>query len=291
MISFAELAVVEDIIRSVNEKAVLPRFRSLNDSDVAMKGPMDPVTVADREAEDLLRERLTAFLPGSVVVGEEAVSEDASVLDALTGQAPVWIVDPIDGTRNFIAGSGRFSTLVALAVDGVLQASWSYAPVLGRIGTALAGHGARVDGEPVRVARITDPVAPGLPLTTSHPVWWPHGYGRGVDAMTEAGLDVRYFDACGIEYLDLARGARSAMVLTWEYCWDHAAGLLLVAEAGGHVAGMDGAPVRLEGGNALPFVAAADQATADRVREILVASGPGSASGPELASGQESGAE
>jgi fructose-1,6-bisphosphatase/inositol monophosphatase family enzyme len=272
VISFAELAEVEGIIRSVNQKAVLPRFRSLTDSDVAMKGPMDPVTIADREAEDLLRERLTAFLPGSVVVGEEAVSEDASVLDALTGSAPVWIVDPIDGTRNFVAGSGRFSTLVALAADGVLQASWSYAPVLGRIGTALAGHGARVDGVPARVARGGDPATPPLPVTTSHPVWWPHGYGRGVDAMRAADLDVRYFDACGIEYLDLAIGARSGMVLTWENSWDHAAGILLVGEAGGHVAALDGAPVRIEGGNALPFVASTDAATTDRIRQLIAES-------------------
>ena len=272
MISFAELAEVEKIIRSVNEKAVLPRFRSLNDSDVAMKGPMDPVTVADRQAEDLLREHLTAFLPGSVVVGEEAVSEDPTVLEALTGSAPVWIVDPIDGTRNFIAGSGRFSTLVALAVGGALEASWSYAPVLGRIGTALAGYGAQVDGIPAHVAPASDAATAGLPITTSHPVWWPLGYGRGVDAMRAADLDVRYFDACGIEYLDLANGTRSAMVLTWEHCWDHAAGLLLVAEAGGHVAALDGSPVRLAGGNALPFVASTDQGTTDRIREIVVES-------------------
>jgi fructose-1,6-bisphosphatase/inositol monophosphatase family enzyme len=274
VISFADLAEVESVIRSVNEKAVLPRFRSLTDSDVAMKGPMDPVTVADREAEDLLRDRLTAFLPGSAVVGEEAVSEDPSVLDALTGSAPVWIVDPIDGTRNFIAGSGRFSTLVALSVGGALVASWTYAPVLGRIGTALAGHGAQVDGAPARVAPApAGPATPHLPVTTSHPVWWPAGYGRGVDAMRAADLDVRYFDACGIEYLDLATGSRCAMVLTWENCWDHAAGLLLAAEAGGHAAALDGAPVRLEGGNALPFVVAADAGTADRIREIIGGSG------------------
>lgn len=270
MISFAQLAEVEDIIRSVNEEAVLPRFRSLAASDIAMKGPMDPVTVADRDAEDLLRARLTAFLPGSVVVGEEAVSEDASVLNALTGTAPVWIVDPIDGTRNFVAGSGRFATLVALAVGGILQASWTYAPVLNRVGTALRGHGASVDGVPARVAAtIGDAPAPPLPVTTSHPAWWPDGFGRSVDALREANLDIDYFDACGLEYMNLATGTRSAMVLTWEYCWDHAAGLLLVAEAGGHTAALDGAPVRLEGGNALPFVASANPATTERIRRLI----------------------
>jgi fructose-1,6-bisphosphatase/inositol monophosphatase family enzyme len=91
--------------------------------------------------------------------------------------------------------------------------------------------------------------------------------------MRAADLDVRYFDACGIEYLDLATGSRCAMVLTWENCWDHAAGLLLAAEAGGHAAALDGAPVRLEGGNALPFVVAADAGTADRIREIIGGSG------------------
>ena len=132
MISFAELAEVEKIIRSVNDKAVLPRFRSLNDSDIAMKGPMDPVTVADREAEDLLREQLTALLPGSVVVGEEAVSEDASVLDSLTGSAPVWIVDPIDGTRAFIMGQPLWGTLIGLTCDG--------APLLGLMDQPFTGE-------------------------------------------------------------------------------------------------------------------------------------------------------
>ena len=274
MISFAELAEVEDIIRSVNEKAVLPRFRSLNDSDVAMKGPMDPVTVADREAEDLLRERLTAFLPGSVVVGEEAVSEDASVLDALTGTAPVWIVDPIDGTRNFVAGSGRFSTLVALAVGrrtaGFLDLRPGSGPHRHRTGRprrAGGRHpGARGTGRrPRRRRRCRSP-----PATRSG------GRTATAAASTRCARRIwtcRYFDACGIEYLDLANGSRSAMVLTWEYCWDHAAGLLLVAEAGGHVAALDGAPVRLEGGNALPFVVSTDPATTERIREIITESG------------------
>ena len=195
------------------------------------------------------------------------------MLTALTGSAPVWIVDPIDGTRNFVAGSGRFSTLVALCRRRRAARLLDV-----RTGSGPHRHGA---GRPRRpCGRRTGPRgrgsppdgAPTLPITTSHPVWWPNGYGRGVDAMRAADLDVRYFDACGIEYLDLAAGSRSAMVITWEFCWDHAAGLLLVAEAGGHVAALDGAPVRLEGGNVLPFVASTDQATTDRIRTLIVES-------------------
>jgi fructose-1,6-bisphosphatase/inositol monophosphatase family enzyme len=269
MISVDGVAEVEHIIRRVNDQAIVPRFRSLGADQVAMKGPMDPVTVADREAEQLLTEALTAFLPGSVVVGEEAVSDDPAGLAALTGDAPVWIIDPLDGTRNFIAESARFSTLVALAHRGELVASWTHAPILGLTGTALAGHGAWVNGARVSTAAATGRSLTGIDVATSHPVWWPAGYGRAVDDLRTGGVEVVYYDSAGLEYLDVAAGKRTAMILTWEHCWDHAAGLLMVAEAGGHSATLDGGPFRLAGGNQLPFFVTADAGAADALRALL----------------------
>src|SRR5689334_12949265 len=109
----ALLAAVEDAIRAVVAEEVLPRWRKLSDGDVVEKnGPNDLVTIADRRAEERLTERLTALLPGSVVVGEEAVSADASVLQRLGGDAPVWVIDPIDGTAAFVRGEDGFATLV-----------------------------------------------------------------------------------------------------------------------------------------------------------------------------------
>ena len=79
------------------------------------------------------------------------------------------------------------------------------------------------------------------------------------NAMSQAVVALCFFDTSGLEYIELAAGRRSAMVLTWEFPWDHAAGLLLHAEAGGVAMARDGRGFALAGGNALPFVAAPDE--------------------------------
>src|SRR5512138_204235 len=122
MIDARDANEVERIIRTVNEREVVPRFGRLAASDIAEKAPGDLVTVADRAAEAAMIEALQAVVPGSVAVGEEAVAEEPAVLAALDGDAPVWIIDPIDGTHNFVADNPRFATLVALAHRGELLA-------------------------------------------------------------------------------------------------------------------------------------------------------------------------
>ena len=257
------------IIREVNAEVVVPRWRALGEADIAMKGPYDPVTVADREAEQLLTARLAAFLPGSVVVGEEAVSDDASVLEALTGSAPVWIIDPIDGTRNFVEGSPRFSTLVALAVEGRTLASWSYQPIGDVMATARVGEGAWVNGERVSSPRSFVGMVPPPAVATPMNLWLKGDEDELIAALRRDGVDVRQYDACGIEYVSLASAGLDAMVMTWENSWDHAAGLLLVSEAGGATVTLDGSEYRLAGGNALPFIVGATAEVAERVRAVL----------------------
>src|SRR3954471_16654534 len=107
-----------DVLREGAQREIAPRFRQLAPSDVIGKpsadDPHDLVTAADRAAEAALTERLPELVPGSTVVGEEAVAADPSVLQRLRGNAPVWLVDPLDGTKNFAAGRWPFGTMVAL---------------------------------------------------------------------------------------------------------------------------------------------------------------------------------
>ncbi|PGH47854.1 inositol monophosphatase family protein [Streptomyces sp. Ru87] len=266
------LAATEQEVRDAAAAEVMPRFRQLERHEIDEKtGPHDLVTIADRRAEERLTASLPALLPGSVVVGEEAVSADIGVLDALRGPAPVWIVDPVDGTRQFVRGERGFCTLVALAQDGEVLASWTYAPATGRMAVAVRGGGARLDG--VRL-RTGSPAAGGtLEIATSHPDFTSPEEDRAFARLAVEGLSPRPCGSAGLEYLHVAQGALDAVAFGWENPWDHAAGLLLVAEAGGVSATVADEPFRVTGGNALPFTAARDEATARRVLELM--RGPG----------------
>ncbi|MEV6650895.1 inositol monophosphatase family protein [Streptomyces sp. NPDC051219] len=263
-----DLSEVEEAVRKAAAAEIMPRFRQLAAHEIIeKKGPHDLVTVADRQAEEHLTAALTRLLPGSVVVGEEAVHADPAVYDELLGDAPVWIVDPVDGTRQFVHGDPGFCTLVALAVNGELFASWTYAPALDEMAVAVRGRGARLGGEPIR----SGSPAPGqvLEIATSHPDFTTGDQKRALLGLNVDGVHTRPCGSAGLEYLAVARGELDAVAFSWENAWDHAAGMLLVAEAGGAQTTIAGEPFRITGGNALPFTAARDRATADRVRELL----------------------
>ncbi|MGD1224856.1 inositol monophosphatase [Streptomyces krungchingensis] len=261
---------VEEAVREAAAAEIMPRFRQLGAHEIDQKsGPHDLVTDADRKAEQYLTGVLTALLPGSVVVGEEAVHADPATYEALQGSAPVWIVDPVDGTRQFVHGDPGFCTLVALARDGVVLASWTYAPARDEFAVAIRGRGAFLDG--VRL-RSGSPV-PGrdLDVATSHPDYTTDDQKRALTGLRAEGVVPRPCGSAGLEYLAVARGESDAVAFSWEAAWDHAAGLLLVEEAGGAHLTLTGEPFRVTGGNALPFTAARDEATARRVVALLSA--------------------
>ncbi|MFD6433946.1 inositol monophosphatase family protein [Streptomyces venezuelae] len=261
---------VEEALRKAAAAEVTPRFRQLAEADVVEKsGPHDMVTIADRRAEEQLTVDLAALLPGSVVVGEEAVHADPSKYEAIHGDAPVWIVDPVDGTRQFVNGNPGFCMLVALAVDGEVQASWTYAPMLDEMAVAVRGQGAWLNGQRL----VAGAPAPGadVDVATSHPDFTTEEQKQALLGLVTDGVRPRPCGSAGLEYLAIARGELDAIAFSWELAWDHAAGLLLVAEAGGADLTLTGEPFRIGGGNALPFTAARDAATARRIAGLLAA--------------------
>jgi len=261
-------ADVEEAIRTAAATEILPRFRCLTADDVDQKsGPHDLVTDADRLAEKRLTEALGALLPGSVVVGEEAVHADPATYEAIQGDAPVWIVDPVDGTRQFVHGDDGFCTLVALAHRGVVLASWTYAAARDQLATAVRGRGAFLDGE--RLSAGVPEAGRDLVVATSHPDYTTDAQKRALRPLWTDGIAPRPCGSAGLEYLAIARGELDAVAFSWEAAWDHAAGLLLVEEAGGAHLTRSGEPFRVTGGNTLPFTATRDTATAHRITDLL----------------------
>ncbi|MEV5105345.1 inositol monophosphatase family protein [Streptomyces massasporeus] len=259
---------VEEAVRKAAATEIMPRWRQLAAHEVDQKsGPHDLVTDADRKAELYLTEALAALLPGSVVVGEEAVHANPASYGAIRGDAPVWIVDPVDGTRQFVRGEAGFCTLVALAHRGTLLASWTYAPARDRLATAQRGKGAHLDGERL-FSGVPEP-GRDLRVATSHPDYTTDEEKHALLGLRADGVAPRPCGSAGLEYLAVARGELDAVAFSWEAAWDHAAGLLLVEEAGGAHLTLAGEPFRIAGGNALPFTAARDAATARRVVGLL----------------------
>ncbi|GAA2725651.1 MULTISPECIES: inositol monophosphatase family protein [Streptomyces] len=267
-----DLSDVEEVIRKAAATEIVPRFRQLGADEIIEKnGPHDLVTVADRLAEEQLTHALTALLPGSVVVGEEAVHADPRVLTSLGGEAPVWIVDPVDGTRQFVHGDPGFATLVCLAHRGELLASWTYAPALDQLAVARRGGGALLDGVPLRCGSPEPGIA--LRVATSHFDFTTDEEKRVLATLHTEGVAPRPCGSAGLEYLHIAQGSLDALAFSWENPWDHAAGLLLVAEAGGASGTVAGEPFRVTGGNALPFSAARDEETLRHILGLLASAG------------------
>lgn len=229
------------LMREVTDNAILPRFRNLQDSDIEDKGGNDPVTVADREAEAMLFEGLARLDPALGLVGEEAVHADASVADLLSG--PCWIVDPIDGTRNYAAGEGPFGIIIARADQGEAQSGWIFDCLSGRFCAAHRGEGAFIDGERIsaRTTGETPPVAALSLLFT--------------DDATRAALaehiapHYRLVDipfSAAEQYPRLGTGVNDVSLFERTLAWDHAAGSLWLNEAGGKSARPDGSAYRVD---------------------------------------------
>ncbi|MGH8795304.1 MAG: inositol monophosphatase family protein [Stackebrandtia sp.] len=263
MITAELYRAVSDVVKTVADEEILSRFRRLKAGDVEEKQPGDLVTVADRRAEARLAEELERLLPGSTTVGEEAVEDDPTLLRRLKTDAPVWVVDPVDGTSNFAAGNPDYVCLVSLSTGDVTHASWFYAPSLGTSAGAHTGVGAWIDGRPAPSARRG---GKRLDVATTHMARIDDP--ALVDKLDAADVIRSECRTAGLSYIDLALGRHDALVFTWEKPWDHAAGIHLNSCLGGVDVTADGTPFAVSGDNALPF-AVGTKATVDAVWALL----------------------
>jgi myo-inositol-1(or 4)-monophosphatase len=219
-------------------------FREVERLQVSVKGPGNFVSAADHRAEAILREELAKARPGYGFLGEEGG------LVAGSDKTHTWIVDPLDGTTNFLHGIPQFCISIGLERQGTMIAGVIYNPIVDELFTAERGKGAFLNDQRLRVAArrdLTEAVfACGLPHR-----------GRGdlalfrseFEAIQDKVAGLRRFGAAA---LDLAWVAAGRVDAYWERDispWDIAAGLLLVREAGGFVTDVDGEDTMMQTGS------------------------------------------
>ncbi|NLX94605.1 MAG: inositol monophosphatase [Rhodopirellula sp.] len=233
------LDVCQDVVKAAGQ-VLMDRLGRVN---VRAKGRADLVTEADFASQELIRRTILAAFPNHDVLGEE----DDGVTEATPRHSDYrWIVDPLDGTTNYVHQVPHFGVSVALEYRGELLVGAVYNPATDECFSAAAGEGAFFNGKPMRTSQVVG-LADALAA-----VGFPN-------VVTQQSPDLRLFlaalDSCqairrsGSAALNLCYVAAGRFDVAWSFCtkvWDVAAGILIVREAGGIVTSTHGDDFRLD---------------------------------------------
>ena len=218
---------VGDILREAADTLICPRFRCLDAAAIATKSHADDlVTIADLETEEFLSRHLTALLPGSLAVGEESVFRDPARKACLDSDKPVWVIDPVDGTANFVHGLPGFAIIIALVERRRTIRGWIYDPLSRRLYKTEAGAGVWCEGR-----RLCLDGRQGRELTAMSGC-----LGRRMIEHHRQHLgELSQRGSAAHDYMALCDGRLDFRLFRLLNPWDHAAGVLMVEEAGGYV--------------------------------------------------------
>jgi fructose-1,6-bisphosphatase/inositol monophosphatase family enzyme len=259
----ADIHRVGDILAVAARTEIMPRFGKLTRAQIRQKSSaFDLVTEADEAAEAVISAALTAAFPGAVVIGEEGTHKEPALLETIGDAGLAFIVDPVDGTRNFASNLPLFGVMAAVTVRGEVIAGVIHDPVSRDWAYAVRGGGAWVEQEdgtrsPLRVA---DPVPlsemDGFIGTT----FLPEPLRTTVNGNLSRLATTASLRCAAHEYRAVAAGHCHVVLYSRLMPWDHAAGWLLHREAGGYSAHFDGTPyhpTHFSGG----LICAPDEAT------------------------------
>ncbi len=220
------------LLQDVAARVITPRFRALASGEIDEKTPGDYVTIADRESEVAISAGLRAAFPDALIVGEEASFDDPSLMAALPGAAHAFVIDPVDGTRNFVHGNPDHAVLLAELRSGEVVRGWIWQPEHQEAFVAERGAGVTRNGVQLRaVPRTSTPRVEGSSWRELRPL---------VESPDWAVARTRF--CCGIDYPRLLLGDVEALVYRNPKPWDHAAAALMIEELGGVARLLDGSP-------------------------------------------------
>lgn len=232
---------VSQYIREVAAEKIAPRFQSLRDDEIHTKsGPTDLVTIADLEAEIELTRIFKDLIPGSFVLGEEAVSKEETDISLLGDEdGYVWVIDPVDGTLNFANGNEKFGTIVALAHAGEMVQGWILDIPGDRIAVTEKGSGVELAGSRVIYPKMDKPLKEARGFIAKK--FLPQAWKEDLEPVFETKFgNIESCHCCAHDYLTILAGDAYYAMYSRIRPWDHQAGGLMMREAGGVIKKWDG---------------------------------------------------
>ena len=236
---------VVSILRDAARAEILPRFRGEVAEDIRQKtSSFDLVTDADEAAEAAIAAALQREFPGCAVIGEEASARDPTLLDTLSKSDLTFVIDPVDGTKNFSAGLPLFGVMAAALQRGEIIAGVILDPIRDDWAISVAGEGAWIENNARRLINLR--VAPPPPVSEMSGIvnwlFFPAPLKAQITAnlsRVAAAVDYR---CAAHQYRAIASGHYDFALYSKMTPWDHAAGVLIHKEAGGYAAFLDGRP-------------------------------------------------
>lgn len=224
----ARRSVAMELARAVGHEALAYRQRAGQEElAVELKGVQDFVTAADRQAEKTIRETLGDAFADDGFVGEESGGRPA-------GDNGFWVVDPIDGTANYIRGLRHWSVSLAFVAEGRVQIGVVYDVTGDRIYSAVRGGGAECDGVPVRSSAVSDPERALAILGHSRRTSFAD-YQRVAAGLYDIGVDYRRIGSAALGLVRVAAGIADLYYERHLNAWDMLAGALIASESGADV--------------------------------------------------------
>ena len=257
---------ISQAVKAIADEHLSSYLGARNGFAVDRKAGGEVVTEIDHTIEASLFRYIKGLYPDARIIGEESADAIAVAGAGLDG-ADIWLIDPLDGTNNFVNGSDDFGVMLARLREGRTVAAWIYYPATRRMAVAETGAGAYLDGERLQCK----PSASDIPdmLGELHVGHLPDNQRKSILAARDRLPDCRPRFCAAVTYLGLVTGERDFSLYYRTRPWDHAPGALLVSEAGGRAARFDGMPYHPGDGGA-GLLATADPAKWQALRDFLM---------------------
>ena len=238
-----DIEAIAAVLRQAAKTEVVPRFRKLSADAIRSKSePSDLVTEGDEASERFIRAELARILPEAQFIGEESVAADPALLDTVFDAELSVMIDPIDGTANFVAGVPLFGVMASISRRGECVGGILYDPFADDFVLAEKGSGAFImqpNGERVR-AKVADPLPLAEMIGFASTGFLPPAQRQPILSNLSKVRMIACYRCAAHEYRTFTTGHSAFVMYSKLNPWDHLPGTLIAAEAGAHIACFDG---------------------------------------------------